>query len=157
MSDLYREKSDLYIARRLESKAHNELVYCEHQAEDQRIQLDNLLKYKDECVDGLKTARETGLTPLHIRELQLLVKHINSVVETILYKVQSSQENLEVAEEVWQKNSEHYKKVKEAMRIDKEVPKDDVEHEWKERVKSTEYFKDGADSIMAKSNKKSRQ
>jgi len=113
MSDLYKDKSDLHIARCQESKAHNDLAYCKNQAVDQEHQLEELLKHKEECVDGLKMAKQTGLTPLHIRELQLLVKHITSVLETLSYKVEASQKNLEMAEEVWHEKNEYFETVKE--------------------------------------------
>ncbi len=110
------EKSDLDIARRQESKAYNELEYRTQQAKEQKSQLGTLLEYRDECMEGLSNARETGLTPVHVREYQLLMKHINSVVEVIEHKVNASQDNLDKAQEVWQKKNEHFVKVKESIK-----------------------------------------
>jgi len=110
------DKSDLDIARRQESKAYNNLEFRLQQAKEQKLQLDSLLEYRAECLDGLTSAKETGLTPVHMREYQLLMKHINSVVEVIEYKVNASQDNLDKAKEVWQKKNEHFSKVKESIK-----------------------------------------
>ncbi len=110
------EKSDLDIARRQESKAYNELEVRIQQAKEQKSQLDSLLEYRNECMEGLTNARETGLTPVHVREYQLLMRHINSVVEVIEHKVNASQDNLDKAQEIWHKKNEHFVKVKESIK-----------------------------------------
>lgn len=120
-----KDRSDLDIARRQESKAYNELEYRSQQAKEQKSQLDTLLQYRNECMEGLASAKETGLTPAHVREYQLLMKHINSVVEVIEYKVNASQDNLDKAQEVWHQKNEYFIKVKETVK--KETPKlDDI-------------------------------
>ncbi len=111
-----KDKSDIDIARRQESKAYNELEYRSQQAKEQKSQLDSLIEYRDECMDGLTNGRETGLMPVHVREYQLLMTHIDSVVETIEYKVNASQDNLEKAQETWQKKNEYFLKVKESLK-----------------------------------------
>ena len=116
------DRSDLDIARRQESKAYNELEYRTQQAKEQQSQLDSILEYREECLEGLANARETGLTPVHVREYQLLMTHIDSVVETIEYKVNASQNNLNKAQEVWQKKNEHFVKVKDAVKNNTKAP-----------------------------------
>ncbi len=111
-----KDKSALDIARRQESKAYNELEYRTQQAREQKSQLDSLREYREECMEGLTNARETGLTPVHVREYQLLMTHIDSVVETIEYKVNASQDNLDKAQEVWHKKNDHFTKVKESLK-----------------------------------------
>jgi len=117
-----KDKSDLDIARRQESKAYNELEYRSQQAKEQKSQLDSILEYRQQCMQGLTNARETGLTPVHVREYQLLMTHIDSVVETIEYKVNASQSNLNKAQDVWQKKNEHFVKVKESIKEVEEAP-----------------------------------
>ena len=121
----------LVKARRQESKAHNELKYCERQAKGQQLQLDGLLQYKDECVGGLETGKEMGLMPLHVRELKLLMTHINSEIDTVAYKVDVSQANYEKAKEVWQTKNESFEKVKELIKQKQAENKeqDDEKHE----------------------------
>ena len=109
------DKSDLDIASRQESKAFNELEYRTQQAKEQKSQLESLLEYRDECMEGLANARETGLTPVHVREYQLLMKHINSVVEVIEHKVNATQDNLDKAQEIWNEKNEHFVKVKKSV------------------------------------------
>ena len=116
------DRSDLDIARRQESKAYNELEYRTQQAKEQQSQLDSILEYREECLEGLANARETGLTPVHVREYQLLMTHINSVVETIEYKVSTSQNNQDKAQQVWQKKNEYFIKVKDAIKNNTEMP-----------------------------------
>lgn len=121
MDESGKDRSDLDIARRQESKAYNELEYRTLQANEQKSQLDSLIDYRNECMDSLANARDTGLTPVHVREYQLLMKHINCVVEDIEYKVNASQDNLEKAKQVWQQKNKHFTKVKEEVRKTKEA------------------------------------
>ena len=133
MDKFGKDRSDLDIARRQESKAYNELEFRSHQAKEQKSQLDALLEYKNECLEGLANARESGLTPAHVREYQLLMKHINSIVEVVEYKVNASQDNLDKAQEVWQQKNKHFEQVKEASK--KETPRlDDIIYEDKEET-----------------------
>ncbi len=133
MDKFGKDRSDLDIARRQESKAYNELEFRSQQAKEQKSQLDALLEYKNECLEGLANARESGLTPAHVREYQLLMKHINSIVEVIEYKVNASQDNLDKAQEVWQQKNEYFEKVKEETK--KETPRlDDIIYEDKEET-----------------------
>lgn len=113
MSDFNKKRSDVDVARRQESKAFNELEFCECQSKEQTSQLETLLQYRDECQDGLKTAKNTGLTPVHVREYQLLVTHINSVVEVTQHKVDLCQEKYEKAKQAWQEKNEIFAKIKE--------------------------------------------
>ncbi len=105
--------SDFERARRMENKAHNDLDYCERLAQRQKSQLDGLYKHKDECVNGLKEAKGTGMTPVHIREFQLLMAHVNSVIETISFKVDATQAEYEKAKETWEEKSAEFKVIKE--------------------------------------------
>lgn len=116
MDRLSDDRSALDIACRQESKAYNKLEYRTQQANEQKSQLDSLREYREECMEGLTNARETGLTPVHVREYQLLMTHIDSVVETIEYKVNASQDNLDKAQEVWHKKNDHFTKVKESLK-----------------------------------------
>ncbi len=113
MLSLNKKRSDMDIARRQESKAFNELEFCECQVKEQASQLETLLQYRNECRDGLKTAKDTGLTPVHVREYQLLVKHINSVVEVVQHKVDLCQEKHEKAKQIWQEKNEVFVKIKD--------------------------------------------
>jgi len=122
-----KDKTDLDIARRQESKAYNEKEYRTQQAKAQKSQLSSILEYRDECLEGLANARETGLTPVHVREYQLLMSHIDSVVETIEHKVNASQNNLDKAEQAWQKENEHFEKVKEEIKESEKTPDEPVE------------------------------
>lgn len=150
---------DFLQARRQESKAHNELDYRARQAMEQKSQLDSLLQYKDECIEGLKEAKETGLTPVHVRELKLLMVHINSIIETVAYKVDVSQDNYEEAKEVWQQKSEHFEKVKEIKKQKEEMEKEKrieesnkaSEEKGRNRLGRTGYYDSSAISMVQKS------
>lgn len=147
MADMYKKKSDFDIARQQESKAHNELAYCESQADNQKKQLSETLTYRDECEEALGDAIQMGLTPLHIRELQLLVEHIDTVVETMSYKVDISQDQVSQAKDNWRQQNNILKQVKTsterkkassntaAKEVDEATPKD-----WKEKVSNTPYL-----------------
>ncbi len=133
MDKFGKERTDLDIARRQESKAYNEMAFRSQQAKEQKSQLEALLEYKNECLDGLANARESGLTPAHVREYQLLMKHISSIVEVVEYKVNTSQDNLDKAQQTWQQKNEYFEKVKEASK--KETPRlDDIIYEDEEET-----------------------
>ena len=142
-----KDKSDLDIARRQESKAYNEMSYLSQQAKAQKSQLDSLLDYRNECLEGLANARETGLTAVHVREYQLLMKHINSVVEVIEHKVNISQDNMDKAQQTWQQKNEQFIKVKEAVkketpRLDDIIYEDDEEPEKDSAIIVRKYYGD---------------
>ena len=105
---------ELKKARRKENQAHNDLDYYKRQAEQQKEQLDEQLNHKDECIARLISAKESGLSPILIREQQVLLAHISSVVETVSYKVDLSQENLAKAEDAWNKENDHYEIMKKS-------------------------------------------
>ncbi len=142
-----KDRSDLDIARRQESRAYNEMEYRLQQAKEQKSQLDSLLDYRSECMEGLSNAKETGLTAVHVREYQLLMKHINSVVEVIEHKVNASQDNLNKAQETWQQKNEYFTKVKEAAkketpRLDDIIYDDDEEPEKESALIVKKYYGD---------------
>lgn len=103
-------------ARREESKAHNEMDYYERAANGQQEQMNALLKHKKECVNGIVKAKATGLSPVHVREFKLLMTHIDSVLETLSYKVDKSQENYEKSKETWQEKNSTFEEIKEHLR-----------------------------------------
>ncbi|VAW54134.1 hypothetical protein MNBD_GAMMA06-115 [hydrothermal vent metagenome] len=111
---LAKNKNSLDIARRQESRAYNELEYRSQQAKEQKSQLESLLEHRKECMAGLANAHGAGLTPVHVREYQLLLSHINSVVEAIEYKVNSSQDNLDKAQDIWQQKNAHFLETKKS-------------------------------------------
>ena len=105
---------ELKKARRKENQAHSDLDYYERQAEHQEEQLEKQLQHRDECVTRLIAAKESGLSPILIREQQVLLAHINSVVETASYKVDLSQENLAKADDAWNKVNDQHEMLKNA-------------------------------------------
>ncbi len=153
---------DFEQARRQESKAHNELDIRARQAMEQKTQLDALLQHKDECIAGLKIAKENGLAPMHIRELKLLMAHVNSSIETVAYKVDISQDNYEEAKDVWQEKSEHFekekviKKLKDEKDKEKRVEESNKASEKKgiSRLGRNGYYDDQAISMVQKSKRR---
>ena len=99
-------KSDLNLARRDEKRAQGDMIRCEQQAERQLRHLEALLTHRDECVNGLKNAEQSGLSIVQMREYQLLLEHINSVVQEQQEKLDVSQINFEVSREIWQRKQE---------------------------------------------------
>lgn len=139
-------------ARRQENAAHNELDYYERQALRQKLQLDGMFKYKKECVNALKMAKETGLTPLHVREFQLLMSHINSIIETTSYKVDISQDQYEKAKEIWQDKNEHFEIVKASIKKNANEEVNSGVNDSEKAKKSGYYHNDGI-TMIEKSNR----
>jgi len=115
MSDLKETRNLVEKAHRDEVKAFNEMVSDEEKAKEQQSQLDTCITYRDECLGGLKTAKTSGLSVVQVRECQLLMQYLDSVVETRQYKADISNESYEKLKAVWTKKNEHYEQLKEKL------------------------------------------
>ena len=115
MSDIKEIKVLVEKAQREESKAFNEMTSDEVKAKEQKTQLDKCSTYREECLEGLKSAKTSGLSIVQIRECQVLMQHLDSVMETRQYKADISQESYEKLKKVWAKRSEHYEQLKETL------------------------------------------
>ena len=103
-------------AKREECRASNDMYIHENQANHEQSQLETCLTYKEECLSGLNTAKDSGLSIVQIRECQLLVQYIDSVVETRQYKADISQENYEETKAVWQEKQDSLENLKQALK-----------------------------------------
>lgn len=103
-------------AHREESKASDKMYSDEQKAIIQREQLDTCLDYRDECLHGLKSAKSSGLSVVQVRECQLLVQYLDTVVETRQYQSDICDENHEKSKKIWTKKNEHYIKLKEQLK-----------------------------------------
>ncbi len=113
MQELKEMRSLVSRAKREETRAGNDMYICEQQAKRQQSQLEDCLNYKEESVNGLLTAKDSGLTPMQIRECKLLLEYLDSVLETRQYKADVSQENYEDARQVWHGKHVHWQKLKQ--------------------------------------------
>ncbi len=112
MSDLKETRSLVDKAKREEVKAFNEMVSDEEKAKEQQSQLDTCITYRDECLDGLKSAKSSGLSVVQVRECQLLMQYLDSVVETRQYKADISSESYDKLKSVWKKKNDHFEQLK---------------------------------------------
>ena len=94
MADLDEIKAVLAKAKRQAHIAESDLGYSELRLEEQRKQLDNLMKYRDECARGMYT-KDNGLTIAQMRDYELLLQHLEGVVSTQHQRVVSSQNEFE--------------------------------------------------------------
>ena len=115
MDDIVHMRKRLERALREARNAENELGFRETQMQQQKKHLDTLLDYRDECVGGLKSAKESGLTIVQMREYQLLLQHLSAVVEEQQYKVDLSQKNYEQVREVYEEKSQQLEKMRKTM------------------------------------------
>jgi flagellar biosynthesis chaperone FliJ len=116
MDDINQMRRLVNQAKREECRASNDMYIHENQANHEQSQLETCLTYKEECLNGLKTAKDSGLSIVQIRECQLLVQYIDSVVETRQYKADISQENYEEAKAVWQEKQDSLENLKQALK-----------------------------------------
>ena len=116
MDDINQMRRLVKQAKREECRASNDMYLHENQANHEQSQLETCLTYKEECLNGLKTAKHSGLSIVQIRECQLLVEYIDSVVETRQYKADISQENYEDAKVVWQEKQDSLENLKQALK-----------------------------------------
>lgn len=107
---------DFKLARREESKAHNEMDYYERIANGQQEQMDALLAHKEECMTGIARAKETGLPPIHVREFELLMAHIDLTVETLSFKVEKSLSDFTNAKKIWLQKNKAFNELKEKIK-----------------------------------------
>ena len=133
MGDIKEIRSLVDKAHREEIKASNEMHSDEHKAMRQKEQLDTCLNYRNECLNGLKTAQTSGLSVAQIRECKLLVEYLDSVVETKQYQADISAENYEESKIVWQKKHEHFINLKESLQQLKASESDLAEQEQQVR------------------------
>ena len=115
MSDLKETRILVDKAKREEVKAFNKMVSDEAKAKEQQAQLDTCITYRNECLDSLKTSKSSGLSVVQVRECQLLMQYLDSVVETRQYKADISIESYEELKSVWTEKNEHYEKLKEIL------------------------------------------
>jgi flagellar biosynthesis chaperone FliJ len=115
MSDIKEIKTLVDKAKRDESKAFNEMTSDEVKAGEQKSQLEACQTYREECLEGLKSAKTSGLSIVQIRECQVLMQHLDSVLETRQYKADISQESYEKLKKVWVKKNDHYEQLRETL------------------------------------------
>ncbi len=116
MDDINQMRRLVKQAKREECRASNDMYIHENHAHHEQSQLETCLTYKEECLNGLKTAKDSGLSIVQIRECQLLVQYIDSVVETRQYKADICQENYEDAKVVWQEKQDSLENLKQALK-----------------------------------------
>ena len=115
MDDINQIRNRVALAKREERRASNDMYNHKHRANHEQSQLETCLTYKEECLNGLKTAKDSGLSVVQIRECQLLVQYLDSVVETRQYKADISQENYENAEAEWQEKQDSLENLKQEL------------------------------------------
>lgn len=113
MDDKKQLSIQLDKARQEEIKACNEMYSYKQKIKQQKHQLDSCLQCRQECQDNMKSAKSSGLTILQVRECQLLVQHLNTVVETHLYKIKLCENNYDKSKLSSQEKSEDYLDLKE--------------------------------------------
>ncbi len=134
MDDINQMRRLVKQAKREECRASNDMYIHENQAHHEQSQLETCLTYKEECLNGLKTAKDSGLSIMQIRECQLLVQYIDSVVETRQYKADISQENYEDARVVWQEKQDSLENLKQALK--KMEVENNAQNEEQDEVKN---------------------
>lgn len=115
MADINQKRALMNQAKCDERRASNDMYNHEHRANHEQSQLETCLMYREECLNGLQTAKESGLSIVQIRECQLLVQYLDSVVETRQYKADISQENYEEVKTIWQEKHDSLIKLKQAL------------------------------------------
>ncbi len=127
MDDINQIRNRVALAKREERRASNDLHNHKHRADHEQSQLETCLTYKEECLNGLKTAKDSGLSVVQIRECQLLVQYLDSVVETRQYKADISQENYKKAEVEWQETNDSMESLKQELHKFEEENNDEIE------------------------------
>lgn len=115
MDDINQIHSRVALAKREERRASNDMHNHKQRANHEQSQLETCLTYQEECLSGLKIAKDSGLSVVQIRECQLLVQYLDSVVETRQYKADISQENYNKAEAEWQEKHDSMENLKQEL------------------------------------------
>jgi len=127
VDDINQIRNRVALAKREERRASNDMHNHKHRADHEQSQLETCLTYKEECLNGLKTAKDSGLSVVQIRECQLLVQYLDSVVETRQYKADISQENYKKAEVEWQETNDSMESLKQELHKFEEENNDEIE------------------------------
>jgi flagellar biosynthesis chaperone FliJ len=83
-------QQQLATGRKQERIAEDDASYSEQRLEAQRKHLDDLLRYKEECTSGLRSAGN-GFSVAQMRDYELLLQHLDVVVEAQQQRLQASQ------------------------------------------------------------------
>ncbi len=149
MTDIDEVRTSLDKAKRDERSASSEMRRRDAQAEEQKKQLETLFNHRDECVEGLKKAKESWLTIVQMREYQLLLQHLSTVVEEQQTKVDISQNNYEQARSVWKLKHERCEKLEKLYEqlLAEQREQEEKEFEEKQTAGTTgNYLKEGGAS-----------
>ena len=138
MYDIHELRQNLNKARRDEQRTRSEMERYEQQTEKQKSHLGTLMDHRDECVHGLRTAKDSGLSIVQIREYQLLLKHVDTVVQEQQEKVDLSQIKFEQARDDWKEACVKLEDVSELM-----DEAEAMERERKEKLINGEVEEDG--------------
>jgi len=96
-------------------RAEGERDYREQQMQQQQQRLEALTNQREECVSGLKSAKQSGMSIVQIREYQLLMQHLSGVLEEQQSKMELSQQNFEQAEAEWQQKQEYLQRLQQQL------------------------------------------
>lgn len=114
------QKKNIYLlltkVRQEEIRASNEMYSDELKVIQQKDQLDTCLNYREESLNGLKSAKSSGLSIVQIRECQLLVQYLDTVVETWQYKTDICEERYEKSKSLWQSKNTSYLDMKKTVK-----------------------------------------
>ena len=122
-------KADFDKAKRAEQRAQAELVRSEQLTESQKSQLDTLLKHREECLEGLRDAKSSGLNIIQIREYQLLLKHLEGVLHEQQEKIDICQVREEESRDDWVQKSERLERLQLMMQQVEQDLRDERERE----------------------------
>ena len=151
-------RDDFKKMRLEERKVSNYMLYCEHQAIDQKTELDKVLKYKDECLSGLEECGDSWLSVSQQREYKLLLQHLESEIDVKQFKVIASRENYQEAKKTWLGVSEKLKILDDVVKQQDELAKLNEEvmtEETEELIVETGKKKTIYDSTSIRSTRKS--
>ena len=108
------------VARSRERAAASRLGKDLRIAEEQQSQLDQLLAYRDQYMQGYQSAGKAGLTAAELREYQLFISRINDAIVQQRQQVIASRKSCERSSSSWQDsrmNSRKIDKVVEKRRV----------------------------------------
>lgn len=97
MEDIPNIKQKIKRAMREARHAQDEMECRIKQSQEQQKKMTALLDYREECMAGLENAKTSGLSIVQIREYQLLLRHLTTVLDEQSYKVDLCIRNCEQA------------------------------------------------------------
>lgn len=99
------------VAQSKERDAARRLGMHMHQVEQEQLQLDQLIAYREQYIQGFQTAGKAGFSVTQMREYQLFISRLNDAIVQQRQQVVASRHTCATSNSSWRDSRSHSKKI----------------------------------------------